>query len=253
MNSTAVVVGAGRGIGQAIGEDLARSYPQDRLILADVNLTLVEQVAASLRDRGVDAVAHFVDLADPESVRQLVDRTPGADRVAIAAGIFDSSPTLDVDVADFERIIRVNTIGCFDVARRYAADMATRGSGSIVAIASIAARMPRMRQAAYAASKAGLRQALRVLAMEVAGDGVRVNTVSPGATDTEMMRQLASDHATIDDLAEGSLIAFRPRIPAGRVARGADIASVVRFLLSPDSSHILLGDVVVDGGELLGM
>ncbi|MFG2045756.1 SDR family oxidoreductase, partial [Dactylosporangium sp. NPDC048998] len=89
--------------------------------------------------------------------------------------------------------------------------------------------------------------------MEVAASGVRVNTVSPGPTDTQMMRQLASDHATVDDLAEGSLLAFRPRIPAGRVARGPDIAAVVRFLLSPDSSHILLGDIVVDGGELLGM
>ncbi|GIJ30440.1 2,3-dihydro-2,3-dihydroxybenzoate dehydrogenase [Micromonospora qiuiae] len=253
MSTTAVVIGAARGIGQAIGEDLAQAFPTDRLVLADIDLDSVEQVADSLRARGVDAVARHVDIADAESVSNLVAATSEASRVAIAAGVFGSAPTLEVDVADFERIIRINTIGCFDVARHYAGRMAERGTGSIVAVASIAARMPRMRQAGYAASKAALRQALRVLAMEVAADGVRVNTVSPGPTDTEMMRQLANDHATVDDLADGSLLAFRPRIPAGRVARGSDIAAAVRFLLSPESSHILLGDIVVDGGELLGM
>ncbi|GGM25905.1 SDR family NAD(P)-dependent oxidoreductase [Dactylosporangium sucinum] len=253
MSNTAVVVGAGRGIGQAIGEDLARACPGDRLILADIDAALVERVAASLQAQGVEAIARHVDITDEKSVQELVDETSDADRVAIAAGVFDSSPSLEVTVADFERILRVNTIGCFDVARRYAAGMAARGGGSIVAVASVAARMPRMRQAVYSASKAALRQSLRVLAMEVAGSGVRVNTVSPGPTDTEMMRQLASDHATVDDLADGSLLAFRPRIPAGRVARGSDVAAAVRFLLSPESSHILLGDIVVDGGELLGM
>jgi 2,3-dihydro-2,3-dihydroxybenzoate dehydrogenase len=98
-----------------------------------------------------------------------------------------------------------------------------------------------------------LRQALRVLAMEVAGNGVRINTVSPGPTDTEMMRQLASDHSSVSDLANGSLAALRPRIPAGRVASAADIASAVSFLLAPTSQHIVMADLVVDGGELLGM
>ena len=118
---------------------------------------------------------------------------------------------------------------------------------------STSKRMPRMRLAAYSASKAALRQALRVLAIEVAGSGVRINTVSPGPTDTEMMRQLARDHAAIDDLANGSLEVMRPRIPTGRVALASDVASAVTFLLSPASSHIVMADLVVDGGELLGM
>jgi 2,3-dihydro-2,3-dihydroxybenzoate dehydrogenase len=113
--------------------------------------------------------------------------------------------------------------------------------------------MPRMRQAAYSASKAALRQGLRVLAMEVTGSGVRINTVSPGPTDTEMMRELAGDHAAMDDLASGSLEVMRPRIPAGRVALASDVAAVVAFLLSPASSHMVMADLVVDGGELLGM
>jgi 2,3-dihydro-2,3-dihydroxybenzoate dehydrogenase len=68
-----------------------------------------------------------------------------------------------------------------------------------------------------------------------------------------MMRQLASDHASIDDLAYGSLEVMRPRIPDGRVALSSDVAAAVTFLLSPASSHILMADLVIDGGELLGM
>jgi len=89
--------------------------------------------------------------------------------------------------------------------------------------------------------------------MEVAGAGVRINTVSPGATDTPMMRALAADHEAVDDLAHGTLEAMRPRIPAGRVARTGDVASAVAYLLGPGAGHVFLQDLVVDGGELLGM
>jgi 2,3-dihydro-2,3-dihydroxybenzoate dehydrogenase len=153
----------------------------------------------------------------------------------------------------FRRLLAVNLVGSFHVAQCYAREMGARGGGTIVGVASIAARMPRMRQAAYSASKAGLRQALRVLAMEVAPLGVRINTVSPGATDTPMMRELAHDHQSLDDLALGSSEAMRPRIPHGRVATPEDIAHAVAFLLSPNAEHVHMHDLVVDGGEMLGM
>lgn len=250
--TTTVVVGAARGIGRAIAEDAARTDPKRRLVVADVEVDGVRQLAAELSRDGVDATAIAVDLGNPSSVEALVAATRQADRVAIAAGIFRASPALVTPMSEFDDVMRVNTIGCFHVAQLYARQM-IEGGGAIVAVTSIAARMPRMRQAAYSASKAALRQALRVLSMEVAGNGVRINTVSPGPTDTEMMRQLASDHASVDDLAHGSLEALRPRIPAGRVARSADIAAAVTFLLSPASAHVHMGDLVVDGGELLGM
>jgi 2,3-dihydro-2,3-dihydroxybenzoate dehydrogenase len=251
--SLTVVVGAARGIGRAIAEELAIAHPKDSLLLADIDAEQVEELARTLAAEGVDVSATCTDVADADSVRALVEQSKAAERVAIAAGIFRASPALATPVSEFLDVFRVNTIGCFHVAQQYAAAMADNGGGAIVGVASIAARMPRMRQAAYSASKAALRQALRVLAMEVAESGVRINTVSPGATDTEMMRQLAGDHSSVDDLADGSLDAFRPKIPSGHVATAADIASVVSFLLSPASRHVVMGDLVVDGGELLGM
>lgn len=250
--SLTVVIGAARGIGRAIADDLARSDPKRPILLADIDGEGVHRVAEELVAEGFDATAFQVDIADSRCVSALVAASATADRVAIAAGVFSSSPSLETPVEEFERVLRINTVGCFHAAQLYAGQMVRSGGGSIVAVASIAARMPRMRQAAYSGSKAALRQSLRVLAMEVAHRGVRINTVSPGATDTEMMRDLVND-VVVADLSRGSLETFRPRIPDGRVATAEDIAASVSFLLSPASNHIVMTDLVIDGGELLGM
>jgi 2,3-dihydro-2,3-dihydroxybenzoate dehydrogenase len=252
-SSTTVVIGAARGIGARIAERLARASWTERLVLADVEGGGVEEVAARVRSDGVTAEARQVDVTSPDQVAELIEATADAERVAIVAGVFEPSPALEVSEESFRRIVDVNLFGTFFVAQGYARAMVENGGGAIVAVASIAARMPRMRQAAYCASKAAMRQALRVLGMEVAGHRVRVNTVSPGATDTPMMRSLAGDHPSVGHLADGSLEAMRPRIPDGRVATPADVAEAVAFLLSPQADHIVLADLVIDGGELLGM
>jgi 2,3-dihydro-2,3-dihydroxybenzoate dehydrogenase len=249
---TTVVVGAAQGIGAGIARQLAAEEWTSRLVLADLKPDGCHELAEELAPQAeVDALA--VDISDPAQVARLVAASAEAERVVIAAGTFAPAEALEVEREQFARIIEVNLTGVFFVAQAYAQEMARRGSGAIVGVASIAARMPRMRQSAYCASKAGMRQGLRVLGMEVAPLGVRVNTVSPGATDTPMMRSLAADHANVDDLAIGSLEAMRPRIPNGRVATPDDVAAVVSFLLAPTSEHVFLQDVVVDGGELLGM
>jgi 2,3-dihydro-2,3-dihydroxybenzoate dehydrogenase len=253
MSGTTVVVGGAQGIGAELARRLAREPWTERLVVADLLLEGCEELARELDGDGCEVTARGVDVTDGDQVSELVAATSDAERVAIAAGIFAPAAALEVERDQFARILEVNLAGVFFVAQAYARSMAERGSGAIVGVASIAARMPRMRQVAYCASKAGMRHALRVLGMEVAPSGVRVNTVSPGATDTPMMRTLAGDHPSVDDLAIGSLEAMRPRIPHGRVARTADVANVVSFLLAPDSAHIHLQDVVVDGGELLGM
>jgi 2,3-dihydro-2,3-dihydroxybenzoate dehydrogenase len=252
VTGTTVVVGAAQGIGEAVAHRLAREPWTSRLVVADLRREGVEALAVELRRDGIVVDACPVDVADDASIAALVAASPEAERVAVVAGIFAASPAAETTREEFDRLLAVNLVGDFLVAQAYAREMVPRGRGAIVGVTSIASRIPRMRQAAYAASKAGLRQALRVLAMETVPQGVRINTVSPGPTDTPMMRSLAADHATVDDLATGSPEAFRPRVPDGRVARPEQVAAAVAFLLSPDAEHIAFHDLYVDGGESLG-
>lgn len=249
---TTVVVGAARGIGEAVARRLATEPWAGKVVLADLLFDETSAVAADLAAAGRDVEAVAVDLRDDESIASLVERTREADRVALVAGIFRPVPSLEITRAEFERILAVNTFGTFMVAQAYAREMVERGEGSIVAIGSIAARMPRMRQAAYCASKAAMRQALRVLALETVPRGVRINFVAPGPADTEMMRALQQDHS-MADLWRGSPEGFRPPIPDRRVAQPEDVAGAVAFLLSPDASHVSFHDLYVDGGESLGL
>jgi 2,3-dihydro-2,3-dihydroxybenzoate dehydrogenase len=249
---TTVVVGAARGIGEAVARRLATEPWAGKVVLADLLFDETAAVASELADAGHDVEAVAVDLRDDASIASLVERTREADKVALVAGIFKPVPSLEVTRDEFERILSVNTFGTFMVAQAYAREMVERGEGSIVAIGSIAARMPRMRQAAYCASKAAMRQALRVLALETVPRGVRINFVAPGPADTEMMRALQQDHS-MADLWRGSPDGFRPPIPDRRVAQPDDVAAAVAFLLSPDASHVSFHDLYVDGGESLGL
>lgn len=243
-----VIVGAAQGIGETLARRLAR---HGRLLVADVNGERNDALAASLRDEGFDVDARAVDITITEEVAELVDAAGAPRRLALVAGVFAASPSLEALPEQFERIFAVNTIGIYDAARQFSAVMGDNGGGAICAVGSIAARFPRMRQAAYSASKAAMRQALRVLAMEVVSNGVRINFVAPGPTLTPMVQQLAADHSGVN-LADGELEAFRPRVPDGRLAETDDIAAAIEFLLSDDASHIVMHDLFVDGGESLG-
>ena len=140
---TTVVVGAARGIGEAVARRLATESWAGKVVLADLLIDETESVASDLAKAGHDVEAIAVDLRDDESIASLVQRTREADKVALVAGIFKPSPSLEVTRADLERILSVNTFGTFMVAQGYAREMVERGEGSIVAIGSIAARMPR--------------------------------------------------------------------------------------------------------------
>jgi 2,3-dihydro-2,3-dihydroxybenzoate dehydrogenase len=253
MSTSTVVIGAAQGIGAAVATRLANEAWSGDLHLADLDGEAVERIASEIRAAGRPCVSSRVDLADTASIERLVAAASDADRVAIVAGVFASTPALETTREEFDRVLSINLVGTFLAAQGFARHMVERRQGSICGVASIAARMPRMKQAAYAASKAGMRQAFRVLALETVPFGVTVNTVSPGPTDTPMMRRMSRDHPNVDDLAMGSPDAFRPKIPAGRVGRVEDIAGAVAYLLGPDSRHVALHDLVVDGGELLGM
>jgi 2,3-dihydro-2,3-dihydroxybenzoate dehydrogenase len=252
--SSTVVVGGAKGIGEAVSRRLAREAWTGPLVIADIDLEAAEALAGELRASGGDCRAHQVDISDPASIAALAAAVPDATCLAIVAGIHISAPSLDAAWGDFDRVLGVNVLGNFFVAQAFARGMVERGDGAIVALSSVSGRLARVNQAAYCASKAAIRQALRCLALETVPRGVRINTVSPGATDTSMVRGVAGSlgQAT-SHLPDGSLELFRPRVPDRRMSDPDEVASAVAYLLSPESAHIALQDLVVDGGETMGM
>jgi len=250
---TTVVVGAAHGIGAAIARRMAQEPWTSRLVLAGLSDGRMQELATALQrdDLPVDVV--HVDLAEEASIAALVAASQQAERVAISAGIYSSAAALDTTRAEIESVLAVNLFGVFFTAQGYAREMVKRRSGSIVAIGSISGRFPRLGQVAYGVAKAGMRQALRILAMETVPQGVRINLISPGPTESDMLHKLMADHPSVDDLANGDLSTFRPAVPDAHVGRPEQVAAATAFLLSPDAAHIAFHDLYIDGGETLGV
>jgi 2,3-dihydro-2,3-dihydroxybenzoate dehydrogenase len=247
MVPEAVVIGAGNGIGAEVARRLAADGAP-RVWVADIDEDGAAATARSLVDLGCDGRAVHVDIADQDSVDHLVELTGAVGQVAITSAILSTTPAAEVSRVEFLQILSVNLVGVYATAQAYVKRMSREGGGAVVAVGSVAGRTPRMRRMAYGASKAGLIQALRVLALESAENGVRINTVSPGGTATRMFG-VDRDRT---QAAAGSLANYRGPIPVGRIAEPGDVAAVVCFLLSPAARHLNLQDIVVDGGELLG-
>jgi 2,3-dihydro-2,3-dihydroxybenzoate dehydrogenase len=248
--SKAVVIGGARGIGEAVSRTLAGQHWVDELLIGDLDGQGAEALASELDGSGVSCAAAQVDIADTEATAELARSAGDASYLAIVAGKSET-PQFPLAVDELRRIVGVNLVGVYAAAQAFAQPMMDRGLGSIVAVASVNARVPRKNLAAYCSSKAALVMSLRVLAMECAPKGVRVNTVSPGAVDLHRPSPYAT--ATGIDLISGSLEWSRLPVQDGRRAEPRDIANAVAFLLGPLSGHILLEDLVVDGGELLGL
>ena len=240
----AIVTGGGRGIGEAV----ARRLQRDGATVMVVSRTAaeVDGVAAAL---GAPALAHVADVSVEADVQGMVDRALAAwgriDIVVNNAGVDDDCPFLDVEAANWARVLGVNLTGPFLVSQRAARAMvATGGGGAFVHIASIAALAGDGEQVAYGASKAGLLGLSRIMALELAKHGIRSNVVHPGYTATPLTRQYVGE-----EMYEYMMSGFA-RIPQGRMALPEEIAAAVAFLASDDAAAITGTDLVVDGGTM---
>jgi 2,3-dihydro-2,3-dihydroxybenzoate dehydrogenase len=249
--SVGLVTGAAQGIGEGVARKLSAAGM--RLALADVDGARLKSLAAEL---GGNVLAQPVDVTDGAAVEAFVADAEAklgpVDRLAHVVGIQRFGAIADFSEADFDATFNVNVKGAFLVTKAVARRMRERRRGAIVAIASTAARTPRVKQGAYCASKAAVAQMLCVLGLELAPHNIRVNCVSPGVTDTGMVQRLMSTMTNTDVITRGDLDSFRVGVPLGRVARSEEIADVVAFLLSDRASYLTMQDVVVDGGGALG-
>jgi 2,3-dihydro-2,3-dihydroxybenzoate dehydrogenase len=251
-----VVTGAGRGIGASVARLLGRHGAH--VALWDADPVTVSDVAAELHAGGVKAAAMCVDVRDSAAVEAAADQVElelgPVDLLVNAAGVLRTGALIDVADAEWDEVFAVNVRGVFAVSRSVAGRMARRGTGAVVTVASNAGGVPRVGMGAYAASKAASAMLTKSLGLELAASGVRCNVVSPGSTDTPMLRGMwaAAGEGASDATVRGSLEAFRVGIPLGRVGTPEQVAEAVVFLLSDQAAHITLQDLCVDGGAALG-
>lgn len=249
----ALVTGAAGGIGCAVAEALS----QEGAIVAaaDVRGDLAASLADGLRDHGRKAAGYAVDVSDGDAVTALVSRVARdlgpIDILVNVAGVLRSGLIADLTPDDWTATFAINTSGVFNVCRAVTAGMVERNSGSIVTIASNAASVPRMRMAAYAASKAASVMFTKCLGLELARHGIRCNIVSPGSTETPMLHGLWDASDGRESTLRGSLDSFRAGIPLGRIGLPGDVADAVVFLASDRARQITMHELYVDGGAAL--
>src|SRR2546425_368704 len=237
----ALVTGAGRGIGQAIALAFAREGA--RVAVTDIDPTTAQ--ATARRIGRAKALALQMDVADAGSIRDGFDaihRAWGRIDVAVTnAAVEPIVPFLELSEATWDRIIDVNLKGTFLVAQAAARRMVRRRRGVIITLSSVNAEVARPESAAYAATKGGVRQLTKAMAIALAPHGIRVNAIGPGTVVTGLTRHLLKNRRWRD--------AVYARTPMQRVAEPREIAEVAVFLASDASSYMTGSTVNVDRSE----
>src|SRR3954452_16956547 len=246
-----LVTGGTSGIGRAIairfaehGANVAINYlraPEE----ATETEERVHACLARVRQRGVSDVLVRGDVSKEEDVvamlRSAVDGLGGIDVLVNNAGIQTSSPSHELSTSDFDRVLAVNLRGAFLCAREALKRfLATGTPGVIINVSSVHQLIPKPNYLAYSTSKGGMENMTRTLALEYAGQGIRVNAIAPGATVTPINR------AWIDDPVKRATV--ESHIPLGRAGTADEMAGVTCFLASEDAAYITGQTIFVDGG-----
>ena len=239
----AVVTGASKGIGAAIAEKLG-SEGAKVVVNYGRDQAGAQKVTEKIKQSGGDAISVQADVSKAEEIKRLFAETTRAfgnvDILVNNAGVYEFRPLEQLDEKHFHRIFDLNVLGLLLTTKEAVAHMNGQ-SGSIINVSSIIAKTPAVNSSVYSATQGAVDVISRALALELAPRKIRVNSLSPGATDTEGARAL-------EEFKNGFEQAAIARTPLGRMGTGEDIAKAALFLASEDSGWITGEELLVGGG-----
>jgi 2-keto-3-deoxy-L-fuconate dehydrogenase len=245
---TAIVTGAGSGIGRASALLFAKEGAY--LALADRDGAGLQETLTAIEGVKGEASVHVGDVGDADfaraAVADLMTRRGQLDVLMTAAGISCGGTVVTTDPAEWDAVFRTNVGGTWLWARAVVPEMQRQGSGSIITLASQLAMAGGRNNSAYIAAKGTIVSLTRTMALDFATDGIRVNAIAPGAIDTPMLRRSFARHADPDQVREAS----RNRHAMKRFGRAEEIAEAALHLASDASSFTTGTVMVVDGGWL---
>jgi len=240
-NKTAVVTGGASGLGLAIARELVDNGAS--VAIVDANKKNLKSVY-NRYFQGKKNIPILTDVSDEPQVDQMTEiaiRELGSiDVLVCGAGITVRKPTMEINLEEFEKVISVNLTGTFLCCKSVARHMLDQGSGSIINIASIMGHVSFPGRPAYDASKGGVVQLTKTMALEWAEQGIRVNALCPGFTKTELTRKLWESKEKLELIANLT--------PMKRMATPEEMTGAVVFLASDASKFVTGSSLVVDGG-----
>lgn len=241
----AIISGAGQGIGRGIALGLADKGAT--VVLVDINMQTAEAVANELQSKKQGALAVQADISvssEVESaVSKVLDEFGRIDILVNNAGLGLLIPTIAMTEEQWEKTVNVNLKGTFFFCQNVGRQMIKQKGGKIINIASVGGHGGIPEMAAYCATKGAIISLTRSIAIEWAEYNIKVNSVSPGMTETSLARNLREQSPEIFKQRE-------KRVPLGRTGQVQDVMSVVVFLAGQESDYITGQDIVVDGGLL---
>ena len=234
---TAIVTGAGAGIGKAISEKLSKN--NYRVGMLDLNQENVSNASKKIQN----SMSLYADVTNEESVKKAFEKFGEIpDLLVNNVGIVIFGPLEEHSISDYSKSLNINLLGSFVTSRILINDMIKRGNGSIINMSSVNGVNPGIGIGAYPASKAGIISMTQQMAIEWGKFGIRVNCISPGFIDAGMSEPIYKDNK-VRELRGGA-------VPSGRLGEADDIANAVLFLDSENASYINGHNLVVDGGVI---